>query len=445
MKEYHNQNENTIKKYQTLSEKPWQSKKSINLKFARAFARYGNEKRSGQLNDCGTYLEFAKYTNGKFKLHHANFCRARMCPMCSWRKSLKVGYQVSQVLNYATKDKNKKLLFLTLTCKNVEGSELKQTISDLFKAYGVLFTQPRVKKAVKGAFRALEVTYNRHKNTYHPHLHIILLVDHTYASYNDTCFISQREWTEIWKKCLDVDYKPIVDIRLVRPNKRAFDNNLGISAEISKGETLVNEELVNEELGLADYMTKGIVDEKFILPSYILQEVLPTLDDALAGRKMIAYRGELLKISKILELDDVDQGDLVNVKGEDLNDELEYVIQNYHWMFGGYVLTDEFNQPVEISPDKIEETVPDLPVQEELQLVCPESETIDIREFTKDTTFSIDLPNEYGEFEQVAIYDDVDLLIVDLRFYKIKYGLYMQVHSHSPNGCENLTDYFSSW
>lgn len=377
-KEYHNQTETSIKNFKTLEERPWADKKSTTMKIARSFNRIGYKSRAEQLENCGTFLEFAKYSNNVIKLHNANFCRARMCPMCAWRRSLKVGYQVSQVLDEALKDKTSKLLFLTLTCKNVSADELSSTLSQMFKAYSAMFRLSKVKRVALGAFRALEVTYNKKTNTYHPHLHVILQVPHAYGSYNDRTYLSQREWSHIWQSCMGIDYVPIVDIRKVKPNSRSYDVSKGVAAEVTKGQTLVN-----ENLALGEYMAKGVLDD-VKMSNVVLDEVVKTLDNALANRKLVAFRGELLSISKRLDQDDLEDGDLINVKGDELNEQLEYVLLRFRWMLGGYVLLDDENEPVQV-----EEVEQGPPIIDGAQATNAETETSSM-EGVNMTTYSFD-------------------------------------------------------
>jgi hypothetical protein len=53
------------------------------------------------------------------RLKGANFCRARLCPLCNWRRSLKLRYQLGRVLNVVfSEDNSLRMLLLTLTEPN---------------------------------------------------------------------------------------------------------------------------------------------------------------------------------------------------------------------------------------------------------------------------------------------------------------------------------------
>ena len=296
---------------------PWRDNKLKTLELAKSYKRLGM-KKSYIVAECGTYLEYKRfYEDNSLKLHKANFCKVRLCPMCSWRRSKKVYGQVSKVMDYALKDREYRFLFLTLTCKNVDGERLSETIDNLFKAYNLLTKRKQFKKAVKGWFRGLEVTHNlneasKNYDTYHPHFHIILMVNKSY--FKDTkLYISQAEWTNLWKDCLRVDYTPIVNIKAFKTaNKAETSKSVAESAKYTVKDN--------------DYL---ITDNEELTDSAVM-----ILDSALAGRRLIAFGGELRKIHRALSLDDAENGDLINTDNEELREDLNYVIERYKWHIG---------------------------------------------------------------------------------------------------------------
>lgn len=71
--------------------------------------------RSQRVFECGSFLEF-RVSESESNLQVANFCKDRLCPMCNWRRSLKIFGQVSQVMNQMDEYD---FLFLTLTVRIV--------------------------------------------------------------------------------------------------------------------------------------------------------------------------------------------------------------------------------------------------------------------------------------------------------------------------------------
>jgi len=301
----------------------WEGKKLNTLDLAESYRRLGYDNKFYRVRDCGTFLEFKKYQDNSLKLNQANFCKVRLCPMCSWRRSLKIYGQVSKVMDVVVDLYNYDFVFLTLTCKNVSGEDLSNSIDNLFYAFNKMTKRKRFKESIKGFFRSLEITHNLDTNsiwfdTYHPHFHIILVVNKSYFKKSDL-YITQSDWTDIWKSCLKVDYNPIVDVR--RFNDA---NGKGISksiAETAKYTVKSNDYIIKDDYTM-EIIEKMTDDAVFIL------------DKALSHRRLTSFGGILKDIHKELNLDDPEEGDLINTDNEDLRDDLDYIIERYHWNIG---------------------------------------------------------------------------------------------------------------
>lgn len=297
----------------------WQGKKSKTLVLAESYKRLGM-KKSYRVAECGTFLEFKRHlVNNSLKLSDANFCQVRLCPMCSWRRSLKIFGQTSKVMNKALEDREYRFIFLTLTCKNVQGADLSSTIDQLFKAYKKLTERKAFKSAVKGWFRALEITHNldessKDYDTYHPHFHIILMVNKSY--FTDTkYYLSQEQWTSLWKDCMGVDYTPIVDVRAFKSASKA--QTAKSVAESAKYTVKENDYIIPDDEDMTD-------------------DAVMILDYSLANRRLVAFGGELRKIHKALNLDDMEKGNLINTDNEDeeLREDVDVMIEHYRWHVG---------------------------------------------------------------------------------------------------------------
>jgi len=301
-------------------EKPWRIKKLKTLQLADSYKRIGFDNKSFRVENCSCQLVFkVNKETGEKKLDNMKSCQVRLCSMCNWRRSLKVYGQISRIMDKALKEKDYRFIFLTLTCKNVEGKDLSETIDKLFHAFKKLSERKVFKKAVKGWFRALEITHNLDKNskdydTYHPHFHIILAVNKSYFTDKDY-YISQEYWTNLWKSCMKVEYIPIVDVR-------AFKTNTKKAAAKAVAES-------------AKYTVK---DNDYLIPDNeeLTDKTVMTLDDALSGRRLIAFGGELRRIHKELNLDDPIDGDLKDTDNEEdiLREDIKYNMVIYDWNVG---------------------------------------------------------------------------------------------------------------
>lgn len=298
-------------------EQPWNEKKVKTLALAESYERLGM-KKAYRVRDCGSFLEFKRFTDGTLKLNGANFCKVRLCPMCSWRRELKIFAQTSKVMDKALELKDYRFIFLTLTCRNVEGEYLTDTLDKLFHSFDKMFRRAIIKKSIVGWFRALEVTHNldetsKDYDTYHPHFHIILMVNKSYFK-DSSIYITQEKWTTLWKESLQVDYTPIVDVRAFKTRtKRQVSKSI---AETAKYTVKDNDYLVADNEEMTD-------------------SAVMILDRALANRRLVAYGGELKKIHRELNLDDVEDGDLINTGSDDeIREDVDYVLEHYHWHVG---------------------------------------------------------------------------------------------------------------
>jgi plasmid rolling circle replication initiator protein Rep len=173
--------------------------------------------KADRLYECGAVLLFnhVQDDNGveRLKLDHMTSCRVRLCPMCTWRRTLKIGNHAFKIFNHLeTSEKYKDkytYLFLTLTVPNCTGEDLSKTIDWLMLSFGRLMDKVEVKNVVKGWYRGLEVTHNRKVgnksyNTYHPHFHVLLTVEKSYLEQRkaERGYITQKRWQHLWGESL---------------------------------------------------------------------------------------------------------------------------------------------------------------------------------------------------------------------------------------------------
>lgn len=317
----------------------WTPKKKNSVWLSEIYMRLGYRSKALNVAECGSFLEFRKpvpsvdafaasssqqgATSDGWKLHTANFCRDRLCPMCQWRKTLKVYTQVSRIMDYIGLDNN--FLFLTLTVPNCAGRDLSDTINKIQKAWSRFRQFKKFEKAVNGYFKALEITYNSENDTYHPHLHVILSVDPDY--FTSDKYIDQSspnfEWTKMWQKALKMQKQPIVDVRRVKPKnsegERAVKSLSSAVAEVSK-----------YSIKSSDYLRQGRDNDK----------IVANLTTALSGRRLCSFGGIFEDVRRALKLDDLEDGDLIHVDGTEMRQDVAYMIRRYNWSCGSYKLLD---------------------------------------------------------------------------------------------------------
>jgi plasmid rolling circle replication initiator protein Rep len=107
-------------------------------------------------------------------------------------------------------------LFLTLTVRNMPVQELRQSLQSMNKAWHRLVKREEF-GAVQGWVRTTEVTKGR-DGLAHPHFHCLLLVR---PSYFKKHYVRHERWTELWQECARLDYRPSVDIQVVKARSGA--------------------------------------------------------------------------------------------------------------------------------------------------------------------------------------------------------------------------------
>lgn len=327
----------------------WSDKKKRNLRLSEIYEmikeRYRkihSEKcrrflgREERCRMCATVLQFKKETEQKRKLHHAYFCQLRLCPVCNWRRALKIFSQVSKIIQAIEEEKEHAYLFLTLTQKNVSAEELDSELDNMMKAWNRFLGYKKVKNVVKGTYRGLEITYDKHQiitkkmyqqkkeyyqklglkigdknpnfDMYHPHFHVLIVVNKTYFSGKK--YLKQEEWQELWAKAMRLDYMPQVNV------KRVKGSTAEAVAEVAKYAAKDSDYVIEKNLDLS-------------------MNVVETLDYALQRRRLVSFSGIMKEWHKKLNLDDTEDGDLVHIETDkDSELEGEMTLETYAWNVG---------------------------------------------------------------------------------------------------------------
>ncbi|MEA5516771.1 protein rep [Nodularia sp. UHCC 0506] len=169
-----------------------------------------------RLKSCSEWLEFRLIPEEsadilKLKLTNARFCRVRHCPVCQWRRSMMWKAKAYQILPQVVTDYPKyRWLFITLTVRNCQIEELRETLDEINKAFKRL-SELKAWPA-KGWVKSVEVTKGKDGISAHPHIHLLAMVQPSYFSHG---YLSQAKWVSLWQKCLRVNYQPVVDVRAI--------------------------------------------------------------------------------------------------------------------------------------------------------------------------------------------------------------------------------------
>ena len=321
----------------------WSGKKKRNLSLAEIYmmlkefyCTIHSEKsrrffyREERCRMCASVLIYKRDKKGKRTLHQANFCQLRLCPVCNWRRSLKIFIQAIE------EDKEHAYLFLTLTQKNVNADGLNQMLDEMMKAWNRFLGYKKVKDVVKGSYRGLEITYDKNPkitksmyqkkkeyykkldlkvgdenpnfDMYHPHFHVLIVVRKGYFTSKE--YLSHEAWRELWAKAMRLDYMPQVNIKKVK------GNTAEAVAEVAKYSTKDSDYVIEKNIDLS-------------------MNVVETLDYALQRRRLVSFSGIMKEWHKKLNLDDTEDGDLVHIDSEkDEELENEMTLETYAWNVG---------------------------------------------------------------------------------------------------------------
>lgn len=267
--------------------KPWKEKRGNSELVGNSFWRLDMPVRAERVSNCATWLKFNECPNGHHKkLVGASFCRDRLCPMCSWRRSLMIAGQIYKIVHTATERRKMRFIFLTLTVRNCTGDKLSNELDKLFKGYTALIR--KVDKNIIGWIRNLEITYSEKDDTYHPHFHVLIAVPPSY--FDGANYISQNVWTDYWRQAMNLNYQPVVNVKAVK----AIDGNM--------------------DKAVAETAKYAVKDSEYLRPTEEgTDKIIFVLAAALNGRRLIGFGKLFRDIRKELKLKDIesDTADLV--------------------------------------------------------------------------------------------------------------------------------------
>lgn len=303
----------------------WDKNKDLSMIISQAYSLISELKHYGELiASCGSYLKFGaceSMAHGK-KLIDASFCKARLCVMCQWRKSLVVRKQVLDLVHWHLEKYSTDVpLLLTLTIVNVPGCELNKAIDQMNVAWRRLMQLRVIRRSVRSWFKSLEIVYNSERQDFHPHFHALLMVPSSYFKRSRDFYIPHEKWLDLWRKSMRDDRITQVDIRKVKPRKEGMLECL--AAEVAKYATKPS-----------SYVFENFEGE-LEASSYVIKE----LHYALKGRRLIGFGGLFNEIRKERKMVDVENTNLIHIEEEETTCTCKIcgstlLEELYRWNFG---------------------------------------------------------------------------------------------------------------
>ena len=193
-----------------------------------------SENQKAYYKNCGKFLR----VNEKGNITQAYLCRNRFCPVCNMLNSRG---KYAKIINAMKEFPPCEFIFITLTVKNVVGQDLKKELEHISRSFHKFQNRAPMNKVSMGYFRTTEITYNAEKDTFHPHIHMLVSVSPEYFKSNE--YSTTFEWRTAWESSAQLDYVSQVDVKKVEKG----DNIFHAVAEISKYCTKLSSIISNKQ------------------------------------------------------------------------------------------------------------------------------------------------------------------------------------------------------
>lgn len=275
-----------------------------------------DQKRAGRISECCSEM----YVNDNGDFYRTWFCADKFCPVCSFRRTKIMEARMFGTVEELIK-KGFQFIFVTYTVPNCSAEDLRKVCLKMSKASSDL--QAKYRRSLRGSFKGLEVTYNEAFNTYHPHYHVLYVVDKDYFVTDK--YICQSRLADIWTglngltgKIFDSEgnITPcVVHVKKVRPDSITSDKEyIG---------------LVKAVLETTKYPFK--LDDLFSIEDYETKlQVLQTLHKSLRHLRMYSFSGILKQVEKEINIDFEENFRFIQLPVGRMADS-SLIFHNYYW------------------------------------------------------------------------------------------------------------------
>jgi len=216
-------------RYERLSEKAFEldgpHRRKERFRIAHVLARHDSwTDRSQRMRECCSKWRQVRASRShpeKSRPIPSIHCRDRLCPECRRARAGRVARKIRPVMETATAAGSRPIL-ITLTQVDIEGESLERAMKRLNESWAKLIRSKAWKSHVSAAINFRESTYNREKNWWHAHSHVLVLIRGD--------FWDRDELIALWGKCsagawnVDIKYAtPGVEAELAQYGMKAVD------------------------------------------------------------------------------------------------------------------------------------------------------------------------------------------------------------------------------
>jgi plasmid rolling circle replication initiator protein Rep len=283
----------------------WKDKKVRNIRLSKSLFRIakaekneGARKKAERVKWCGARVNFVE-AGGRVHFKGSRSCHVTLCPLCQWRRMISTLSCLNEAMSSVmSSKKGYRAIFLTLTVKNCKVDELAAAVTILSSGWSRLSIDRSFKPVVKGWFRSLEITFNKDRDEFHPHIHAILLVEE--KEYFEKRYIPQSEWLSIWRRVASLDYDPVVDVRVVKGRERDASSCRKAILEVCKYTVKADEILCHEKKTvdrLVEALVGGLYHRRLTACGGVIKDAYNK-----ASKKFKSREDPLIKINETLSL-----------------------------------------------------------------------------------------------------------------------------------------------
>ena len=208
----------------------WTEKKIYTGIVAQRLWSIGKISRYYRMKDCSDTIisDVCDKCEARYVIR-TNFCRDRLCPLCSWRRARRLTGRLGEIIAANEAEKYSRYIFLTLTVRNVPWAALAEQLDVMMESWRRMEKRIKRAAAVTGWVRTLEVRHSRERGDAHPHLHVLLQVPPEYfGNKSGLHYHKKDELIQQWRDCLRAEYSPSISINALK------DTNYEIGRAVSE-------------------------------------------------------------------------------------------------------------------------------------------------------------------------------------------------------------------
>jgi plasmid rolling circle replication initiator protein Rep len=238
------------------------------------------KKRGYRMKNCSRFITVSVCPDcHRSVASSATLCRDRVCPACAWRLSAQQSAEMLQTLSYISDIEDYTAVFLTLTVQNCACDQLAPTLEMMSSAWNRLLSRKKNRELIKGTARSVEISYNKTTHTFHPHYHIIMLLEPDNRTIGELNAYFNKEWQTATR----VLYQPITDLRKIE-NRDILEYDKPTAERYKKAiletfkYTIKDDDLAEMPLGNFRFYVDGVQGKRLTAYTGIFKEARAQLD-----------------------------------------------------------------------------------------------------------------------------------------------------------------------